>query len=116
MIQRPDIRAAIEAGHLAPMKLAMPASNFCRSRISLMIDVSRAEAIPGVRLVLTHADSPPLRFSTARHHSRTDDPDDTSMLSRERAWLPLRAYSRLQCVCHLAAPPPSDVSEPPLGW
>ena len=61
------------------LHMAVLSSPIAHARI-VSIDVSRAEAIPGVRLVLTHADSPPLRFSTARHHSRTDDPDDTSML------------------------------------
>jgi len=44
------------------------------------IDTSAAAAMPGVRLVLTHADSPPVAFSTARHDERTDDPDDTMIL------------------------------------
>ncbi|SOJ53692.1 Aldehyde oxidoreductase [Mycobacterium simulans] len=44
------------------------------------IDTSAAEAIPGVLAVLTHRDSPPVRFSTARHHNRLDDPDDTVVL------------------------------------
>lgn len=44
------------------------------------IDTSAAEAIPGVRLVLTHRDSPPVAFSTARHELREDDPDDTVIL------------------------------------
>nr|WP_157517164.1 molybdopterin cofactor-binding domain-containing protein [Mycobacterium sp. MS1601] len=44
------------------------------------IDTSVAEAIEGVRLVLTHLDSPPVAFSTARHESRLDDPDDTFVL------------------------------------
>ncbi|WP_084541107.1 molybdopterin-dependent oxidoreductase [Nocardioides alkalitolerans] len=44
------------------------------------IDTSRAEALPGVRLVLTHHDVPGTLFSTGRHQSRLDDPDDTRML------------------------------------
>ncbi|MDF2823926.1 MAG: aldehyde oxidase [Mycobacterium sp.] len=44
------------------------------------IDTSAAEAIAGVRLVLTHRDSPAVAFSTARHESRLDDPDDTYIL------------------------------------
>lgn len=44
------------------------------------IDTSHAEAIPGVRVVLTSADSPDRVFSTARHDQRTDDPDDTRVL------------------------------------
>lgn len=46
----------------------------------VFIDTSRAESMPGVRLILTHRDSPPVRFSTARHESRDDDPDDTLIL------------------------------------
>jgi putative selenate reductase molybdopterin-binding subunit len=41
------------------------------------IDTSHASALPGVHAVLTHADSPSTLFSTARHESRLDDPDDT---------------------------------------
>ncbi|MDT5337356.1 MAG: hypothetical protein QOD90_2861, partial [Mycobacterium sp.] len=44
------------------------------------IDSSAAEAMPGVVAVLTHRDSPPVRFSTGRHMSRLDDPDDTVIL------------------------------------
>ncbi|MET0316525.1 MAG: molybdopterin cofactor-binding domain-containing protein [Rhodococcus fascians] len=44
------------------------------------IDTSVAEALPGVRLVLTSADSPDRLFSTARHEQRTDDPDDTRVI------------------------------------
>ncbi|MBO0677744.1 molybdopterin-dependent oxidoreductase [Mycolicibacterium sp. S2-37] len=46
------------------------------------IDTAAAEAIDGVRLVLTYRDSPAVRFSTARHESRLDDPDDTVVLDR----------------------------------
>jgi putative selenate reductase molybdopterin-binding subunit len=44
------------------------------------IDTTRARAVPGVVLVLTHHDVPPVHFSTARHQIRTDDPDDTMIL------------------------------------
>lgn len=44
------------------------------------IDTAAAEAIPGVRLVLTHSGSPGIAFSTARHDSRDDDPDDSFVL------------------------------------
>ncbi|GAB3778444.1 molybdopterin-dependent oxidoreductase [Nocardioides pacificus] len=44
------------------------------------IDTVRAEALPGVRLVLTHRDVPDVLYSTGRHESRLDDPDDTRML------------------------------------
>ncbi|WGL52622.1 molybdopterin-dependent oxidoreductase [Nocardioides sp. BP30] len=44
------------------------------------IDASAARALEGVRLVLTHHDVPDTLYSTARHDSRLDDPDDTRML------------------------------------
>jgi len=44
------------------------------------IDSTAAEAMPGVVAVLTHRDSPAVRFSTGRHFSRFDDPDDTVLL------------------------------------
>ncbi|MEV4423243.1 molybdopterin cofactor-binding domain-containing protein, partial [Patulibacter sp. NPDC049589] len=43
------------------------------------IDVAAARALPGVRLVLTHEDAPQQRYSTARHHARHDDLDDTRL-------------------------------------
>ncbi|WP_072807415.1 molybdopterin-dependent oxidoreductase [Rhodococcoides yunnanense] len=46
----------------------------------LAIDTAAAESIPGVRLVLTSADSPDRVFSTARHDQRSDDPDDTRVI------------------------------------
>jgi putative selenate reductase molybdopterin-binding subunit len=44
------------------------------------IDTAAAEAVPGVRLVLTHRDVPDVLFSTGRHENRLDDPDDTRLL------------------------------------
>lgn len=44
------------------------------------IDASRAVALPGVHLILTHADVPDVLFSTGRHQDRRDDPDDTRIL------------------------------------
>jgi CO/xanthine dehydrogenase Mo-binding subunit/aerobic-type carbon monoxide dehydrogenase small subunit (CoxS/CutS family) len=44
------------------------------------IDTAEARRIPGVVAVLTHQDAPATRYSTGRHHHRTDDPDDTRML------------------------------------
>jgi putative selenate reductase molybdopterin-binding subunit len=60
--------------HLAVLTSPVP-----HARI-VSIDTAAAEAIPGVRLVLTHRDSPSVAFSTARHELRTDDPDDTVVL------------------------------------
>ncbi len=44
------------------------------------ISTERALALDGVHAVLTHLDSPATLFSTGRHESRTDDPDDTLVL------------------------------------
>lgn len=41
------------------------------------IDTTAAAALPGVALVLTHLNVTTRRFSTGRHESRDDDPDDT---------------------------------------
>jgi CO/xanthine dehydrogenase Mo-binding subunit/aerobic-type carbon monoxide dehydrogenase small subunit (CoxS/CutS family) len=41
------------------------------------IDASAALALPGVHLVLTHADAPAHHYSTARHELIADDPADT---------------------------------------
>ncbi|MDQ8045625.1 MAG: molybdopterin-dependent oxidoreductase [Patulibacter sp.] len=44
------------------------------------IDTAAAASLEGVELILTHENVPATRFSTARHTSRTDDPDDTRIL------------------------------------
>jgi putative selenate reductase molybdopterin-binding subunit len=44
------------------------------------IDATAAMAVPGVHAVLTPADAPGKRFSTARHENPLDDPDDTRIL------------------------------------
>lgn len=61
------------------LHMALVQSPHAHARIT-RIDTSRAEAAPGVRLVLTHRDVPDVLYSTARHESRLDDPDDTRML------------------------------------
>ncbi|CAN5179822.1 molybdopterin-dependent oxidoreductase [soil metagenome] len=40
------------------------------------VDTSAAEALPGVRLVLTHRDDPGVPYSTGRHEILSDDPAD----------------------------------------
>ncbi|MBC9734984.1 molybdopterin-dependent oxidoreductase [Nocardioides marmotae] len=55
------------------------ASPHASARIT-RIDTTRAEALPGVRLVLTHHDAPDVLYSSGRHASRLDDPDDTRLL------------------------------------
>ena len=54
-------------------------SPYAHARVTA-IDTAAAEAVPGVVLVLTHRDDPGVLFSTARHESRLDDPDDTRIL------------------------------------
>ncbi|MFJ3408044.1 molybdopterin-dependent oxidoreductase [Promicromonospora sp. NPDC090134] len=44
------------------------------------IDATAARDAPGVHLVLTHHDVPGTLYSTGRHQSRLDDPDDTRIL------------------------------------
>ena len=61
------------------LHLAVLGSPHVHARV-LAIDTRRAEALPGVHLVLTHRDSPDVLFSTGRHQHRTDDPDDTRVL------------------------------------
>jgi putative selenate reductase molybdopterin-binding subunit len=46
----------------------------------LSIDTSGAMAVPGVRCILTHEDSPKTAFSTARHENPEEDVDDTLLL------------------------------------
>ncbi|CAN5335668.1 molybdopterin-dependent oxidoreductase [soil metagenome] len=61
------------------LHLAVLPSQLPHARIR-SVDTTAAEAIPGVHLVLTHRDSPAVAFSTARHDSRLDDPDDSYVL------------------------------------
>lgn len=60
----------------ALLHLAVLGSPHAHARITA-IDTSAAEALPGVHAVLTHRDDPGVLFSTGRHESRLDDPDDT---------------------------------------
>ncbi len=46
----------------------------------LSVDASAAAALDGVHLVLTPDDSPPRRYSSARHEDHRDDPEDMLML------------------------------------
>ncbi len=46
------------------------------------VDAAAALRVPGVVAVLTYADSPARKFSTARHHNPDDDPCDTLVLDR----------------------------------
>ncbi|WP_250002542.1 molybdopterin cofactor-binding domain-containing protein [Actinoplanes sp. M2I2] len=46
----------------------------------LAVRTEAALAVPGVELVLTHADAPARRFSTAQHEHAGEDPADTRVL------------------------------------
>ena len=61
------------------LHLRLRSSPHAHARI-VSIDTTAAEALDGVRLVLTHHDVPTTRYSTAQHEHREDDPDDTRML------------------------------------
>lgn len=61
------------------LHMAIVTSPVAHARI-VAIDTAAAAAVPGVRLILTHRDSPAIAFSTARHENRHDDPDDTLVL------------------------------------
>lgn len=63
----------------AALVLRVLGSPHAHARV-VAIDVTAAQAVPGVELVLTHLDVPRTRFSTARHENRLDDPDDTRIL------------------------------------
>lgn len=65
-----------EAGAL---HVALVRSPHAHARV-VSVDTARAEAEPGVVLVLTPTDSPATLYSTARHEDRLDDPDDTRLL------------------------------------
>ena len=64
-----------------PLQLKLLRSPHAHARIR-SIDASAAERLPGVVAVLTHADSPARKFSSARHHNPDDDPYDTLVLDR----------------------------------
>ncbi|RYV50089.1 molybdopterin-dependent oxidoreductase [Pengzhenrongella frigida] len=61
------------------LHLAVLASPHAHARIT-RIDTRAAAALPGVHAVLTHVDSPATLYSSARHESRLDDPDDSLVL------------------------------------
>lgn len=61
------------------LHVAVLGSPHSHARITT-IDATRARALPGVHLVVTHHDVPDVLFSTGRHENRLDDPDDTRIL------------------------------------
>ncbi|MGX1805496.1 molybdopterin-dependent oxidoreductase [Nocardia sp. NPDC055321] len=73
-----------DSGRVPPeavLHLEVLRSPHAHARI-VRIDTAAAEAVPGVRAVLTYADAPGAAYSTARHQIREDDPDDTVLLDR----------------------------------
>ncbi|MFC7756513.1 molybdopterin-dependent oxidoreductase [Tsukamurella soli] len=58
------------------LHMAFVLSPHAHARV-LRVDSAAARSVDGVRAVLTAADDPGVRHSWARHHLRTDDPDDT---------------------------------------
>jgi CO/xanthine dehydrogenase Mo-binding subunit/aerobic-type carbon monoxide dehydrogenase small subunit (CoxS/CutS family) len=64
-----------------PLQLMLLRSPHPHARIR-SIDAAAAERLPGVVAVLTYADSPARKFSSARHHNPDDDPYDTLVLDR----------------------------------
>ena len=64
-----------------PLHLKLLRSPHAHARIA-SIDAAAAERLPGVVAVLTFADSPARKFSSARHHNPDDDPYDTLVLDR----------------------------------
>ncbi|ORB50609.1 aldehyde oxidase [Mycobacteroides saopaulense] len=63
-------------GHVAVLGSPYPSARITR------LDTEKARGLPGVRAVLCYRDDPGVAFSTARHHERTDDPDDTLIFDR----------------------------------
>ncbi|MDP4022802.1 molybdopterin-dependent oxidoreductase [Methylobacterium sp. NEAU 140] len=61
------------------LHLAVLRAPHAHARIAA-IDAAAALALPGVVAVLTHADAPARRFSTARHENPADDAADTRIL------------------------------------
>jgi CO/xanthine dehydrogenase Mo-binding subunit/aerobic-type carbon monoxide dehydrogenase small subunit (CoxS/CutS family) len=70
----------VEMAGMVHLKLAR--SPHASARI-LSIDTSAALAVPGVLLVLTHEDAPPVRYSTGLHELDADDPADMLLLDRD---------------------------------
>jgi CO/xanthine dehydrogenase Mo-binding subunit len=74
------VRFTVDAPPAVPLlHMKLLRSPHAHARV-LRIDQTEALAVPGVRCVLTYAETPETLFSTARHHDPRDDPDDTRVL------------------------------------
>ncbi len=62
------------------LHIAVLGSPHAHARITAIDVVASCGRSPAYASVLTHEDVPDVLFSTARHESRLDDPDDTRML------------------------------------
>jgi CO/xanthine dehydrogenase Mo-binding subunit/aerobic-type carbon monoxide dehydrogenase small subunit (CoxS/CutS family) len=62
--------------HIKLVRSSVPHARIVR------IDATAALAVPGVHLVLTHADAPAVHYSSARHERIEDDPADTLLFDR----------------------------------
>jgi CO/xanthine dehydrogenase Mo-binding subunit/aerobic-type carbon monoxide dehydrogenase small subunit (CoxS/CutS family) len=72
-------RYTLDAVPSGILHLALLRSPHAHAKI-LSIDTQAAYGVPGVRLVLTHADSPATLYSTGRHEIWDGNPDDTRLL------------------------------------
>jgi len=78
-VVRGQARFTFDSAADAALHLKVLRSPHAHARVTA-IDASAALAIPGIVAVLTHADAPQRRFSTARHQDPRDDAADTLVL------------------------------------
>jgi CO/xanthine dehydrogenase Mo-binding subunit/aerobic-type carbon monoxide dehydrogenase small subunit (CoxS/CutS family) len=84
------VRGDADAPAEPPLHMKLLRSPHAHARIR-SIDSAAAERLPGVVAVLTYADSPARKFSSARHHNPDDDPYDTLVLDRTVRFIGQRA-------------------------
>jgi len=80
----PDIvtaraRYTLDAVPAAALHLKLLRSPYAHAKI-VGIDTRAAYDVPGVKLILTHIDAPPVLYSTGRHEVWEGNPDDTRLL------------------------------------
>ncbi|WP_370616229.1 molybdopterin-dependent oxidoreductase [Mumia sp. Pv 4-285] len=74
-------RFTLDESPAGTLHAAVVRSPHAHARV-VRVETSEARAAPGVVAVLTADDVPDTLFSTARHHSRDDDPRDTRVIDR----------------------------------